>query len=83
MKFLKKGIIIESSHKMDEFISTIFPRPKKDGSFRMILNLKELNQFITFHHFKMESIHTFTKLMRPYCSMASIDLCDAYFLVYV
>ena len=58
-KFLEKGIIVQSSHEKGEFISNIFLRPKKDGSFRMILNLKDLNTFVRFHHFKMDSIHTY------------------------
>ena len=37
-KFLEKGIIVKSSHEEGEFISNIFLRPKKDGSFRRILN---------------------------------------------
>ena len=48
-KFLEKGIIVESSHEDGEFISNIFLQPKKDGSYRMILNLKDLNTFVTFH----------------------------------
>ena len=44
-------------------------RPKKDGSFRIILNLKDLNTFFRFHHFKVESIHS--------CYMTSIELRDA------
>ena len=80
-KFLEKGIIIKSSHEEGEFISNIFLRPKKDGSFRMILNLKDLNNFVCFHHFKMDSIHTCSQLMRPHCYMASIDLRDAYYSV--
>ena len=63
-KFIKKGIIVQSYHEQGEFISNISLRPKKDGSFRMILNLKELNKFVMYHHFKMESIHTCTQLMR-------------------
>ena len=80
-KFVKKGIIVKSYHEQGEFISNIFLRPKKDESFRMILNLKELNKFVMYHHFKMESIHTCTQLMRQGCYMASIDLKDAYYLV--
>ena len=37
-----KGVIQLSHHEPGEFISTIFLRPKPDGSFRVILNLKEL-----------------------------------------
>ena len=55
---LSKGVITESVHERDEFISTIFLRPKKDGTHRMILNLKSLNQYVTYYHFKMDTIHT-------------------------
>lgn len=41
--FLSWGIIIESHYESTEFISLVFLREKKNGSFRMILNLKELN----------------------------------------
>ena len=41
-KFLEKGIIVKGSHEEGEFISNIFLRPKKDGSFRVILNLKRI-----------------------------------------
>ena len=80
-KFLQKGIIVASSHEQGEFISNIFLQPKKHRSFRMILNLKELNKFVQYHHFKMESIHTCTQLMRPGRYMTSIDLQDAYYLI--
>ena len=42
--FLEKGIIIESSHEPGQFVSTVFLREKKDGTLRMISNLKELNK---------------------------------------
>ena len=47
----------------------------------MILNLKEFNRFIVYHHFKMDNIETCVHLMKPGCFMASIDLSDAYFSV--
>ena len=37
-KLLKKGVIQPSEHEAGEFISTIFTRPKKDGSHRMIFS---------------------------------------------
>ena len=77
--FLERGIIKVSDHEEGKFISNIFLREKKDGSFRMILNLKDLNQFIPYHHFKMDNINSRVRLMKPMCYMASIDLKDAYF----
>ena len=38
-RLLLKGVIAHSVHEEGEFISSIFVRPKKDGSYRMILNL--------------------------------------------
>ena len=48
---LSKGVITESVHECDEFISTIFLRPKEDGTHRMIPNLKSLDQYVTYYHF--------------------------------
>ena len=42
-KLLNIGVIKEVEHHPEEFISPIFVIPKKDGEYRMILNLKELN----------------------------------------
>ena len=55
IKLLSKGVIVESTHSQEEFVSSIFLRPKKNGvDYRMILNLKELNSFIVYRHFKMD-----------------------------
>ena len=80
-KLLDKGVLVGSSHEPDEFISNIFLRKKRDGTYRMILNLKELNKFIVYQHFKMDNLHAATELMTPGCFMASIDLKDAYYTV--
>ena len=47
----------------------------------MILNLKPLNKFVDYHHFKMDTFHTALKLIRPGCFMASVDLKDAYYSI--
>ena len=72
--FLQTGVIETTSHCKGEYISKIFIRPKKDGSYRLILNLKNLNQFVQYHHFKMENLKSAITLMSPNCYMASIDL---------
>ena len=74
---LDKGVIVPCDHKPGEFISPIFTVPKKDGSVRLILNLKNLNMFIKNSHFKMDTIHTILKLVTPNCWMVSLDLKDA------
>jgi len=71
---LAKGVIYQSHHEPGEFISTIFLRPKSDGSFRMILSLKEFNKSVEHHHFKMDNLDTVTKMIKPGCYMASVDL---------
>ena len=63
------------------FVSGVFTRSKKDGSKRMILNLKRLNKFVDYKHFKMESLQNVLELIRPGVYMASIDLKDAFYSV--
>lgn len=69
-RFLSKGVTEKASHTKGEFISTIFTRHKKDGSHRLIFNLKNLNQFVTYKHFlkwKLFSMTTRkTKLLPGY-----------------
>ena len=55
-KLLKKGDIVRAPQDGQGYFSNIFIRPKKNGSCRMILNLKKLNTFVEAPHFKMESI---------------------------
>ena len=80
-QFLETGITEKTTHSKGECISNIFIRPKKDGSYRLILNLKYLNEFVEYHHFKMENLKSVIICMSPNCYMASIDLKDAYYSV--
>ena len=47
----------------------------------MIFNLKPLNKFVDYHHFKMNTFRTALKLIRPGCFMASVDFKDAYYSI--
>lgn len=78
---LEKRVIIPAAQETGEFVSTIFLRPKKDGTHRTILNLKALNEYIAYHHFKMDTLEAAVNMMRPGCFMASVDLKDAYYTV--
>ena len=82
-KLILKGVIKESHTEQGEYISPIFLRPKPDGSYRTILNLKTFNEFVEYHHFKMDTLETAIRMMKPGCYMASIDLKDAYYTVAV
>ena len=51
-----KNIIAKANvTENNTFVSAVFSRSKKDGSKRMILNLKGLNKIVNYKHFKMES----------------------------
>ena len=80
---LQKGVIKPSTHEEGGIISPIFVRPKKDGPYRPILNLKQLNEYAEYYHFKMDTPEAAIRLMKLGCYMASIDLKDAYYTVAV
>ena len=39
-KLLSKGVIINTTRETNVYVTRVFRRNKKDGSYRMILNLK-------------------------------------------
>ena len=80
-KLLTKGVIEEASYDPEQIISTIFLTPKKDGTHRLILNLKKFNEVVTNYHFKMDSLGNITKLVTQKCYMACIDTKDAYYSI--
>ena len=80
-KLLNIGVIKEVEHHPEEFISPIFVIPKKDGEDRMILNLKELNKSIPYHHFKMETFELALKLVKPNCFFGSVDIRHAIYSI--
>ncbi len=80
-KLEEKWVVKRVEHCEGEFISTVFLRDKKDGSFRLILNLKDLNHAVEYQKFKMETIKSAITLITPNCLMASVDWKDAYFTV--
>jgi hypothetical protein len=79
---LSKDIIEQSHSEYGEIISPIFLRPKKEtDKVRVIFNLKHLNGAVTYRKFKMDTLESAIKLMKPGCFMTSIDLRDAYYSV--
>ena len=80
-KLTQKGVIMKVQYSPGQIVSGIFFLPKKDGTFRLILNLKRFNEFVTHRHFKMDSLQNIIKLVTPNCFMASIDMKDAYYSI--
>ena len=62
---LQKGAIQVVSPLKTEFISTVFLFKKKDGGNRPVINLKQLNSFVVYQHFKMEGQHLLKHKNRP------------------
>jgi len=80
-RMLDKGIIEITKPSKIQYVSNVFCRPKRDGTVRIILNLKMLNRDIEYHHFKMETLGHVIQLLTQGCYLASVDLKDAYFSI--
>ena len=63
-KLLSKGVIEETTHLEGEFISNIFVRKKKDNTYRMILDLRDLNYSVERKHFKMDTFLSAVNLVK-------------------
>ena len=81
---MTKQVVQPAQHVPGEFVSSIFLTEKKEAdSFRFILNLKKLNEFVTYHHFKMDSLAAIKNLVQPGCFFTRLDFSDAYYSVNV
>ena len=78
---LQKKFICPNTLSPTSYVSPIFTTEKKDGSHRLILNLKHFNECIRDVHFKMENLQDVFPLITPGVWMASIDLRDAYYTI--
>ena len=76
---LDKKDIDQAGHFDGTCISNMFMRDKKNGKFRTILNLKELNKH--FSYFKMRTFGSIPDLVNKDCFIPSLDLKDAYHIV--
>ena len=76
-----RGKFKTSNHESTEFVSPTFMVKKPDGGTRLVLNLKELNQFVKYEHCKMDIIKTIINMVTRNCFMATRDLKDAYYSV--
>lgn len=80
-KLLQIKAVSQCKKSKYDFYSSYFLTSKKDGSYRFILNLKNLNRFLSPLHFKLEDYRTLLKLIYQNCFFTTIDLKDAYYLI--
>ena len=80
-KLLQKQVIKKCDINEGDYFSSLFVRPKKDGSFRTILNLKYLNEEYFTYHFKMETIKQVIHMITPNSNLTSLEIKDAFYTV--
>lgn len=78
---LEKGAIVPSENEVGQFISNIFIVPKPNGKFRPVINLRELNFFVTYEHFKQETFPVVLDMVQHNDFFTKLDLSDAYFSI--
>lgn len=81
LELLNKRAISKSKFETNQFISNIFIVEKKNGKFRPVINLTKLNEFISYHHLKMETLDVVLSSIKRYSYFVSTDLKDAYLSV--
>lgn len=78
---LLKRAIVPTHIEPGSYVSPIFTRENTDNSYRLILNLKQLNASVVYSHFKMETLNDLLYLLQHNDWMASIDLKNAYYTI--
>ena len=78
---LRKGAIVVSDTKEDQFLNSLFLLKKKDGENRPVVNLKDLNSNILCQHFKMKELFLSKEIFLSGDQVYKIDLKDAFFAI--
>ena len=73
-KMLQKGAIRHVSSHPRQFVANLFIIPKKSGDLKPVINLKPLNEFVQYHHFKMEGFNTLLDLLSGSEFLTTTDL---------
>ena len=55
--------------------------PKANGKYRPVINLRHLNKFVHYDHFKQETFKVVLDLLQENDFMSSVDMADAYFSI--
>ena len=71
---LKKGAIRKVQPSKGEFTSNLILVKQKDGGQRPVINLKQLNAYIQYCHFKMEGLQNLECMLQKGDYMSEVDL---------
>lgn len=55
-KLLDIKVLVQFLLQQEQFLSSLFLRSKPNEEYRMILNLKRSNDFVPYHHLKMDTL---------------------------
>ena len=80
-KLLDEKVIIPVDYHPQQYLSLILLRPKKNGEYRMILNLKKLNEHIPYCHFKMDHFEIALNMVTKDMYFCSLDIRKAYYSI--
>ena len=78
---LEKQAIHKVPNYSKGFVSQLFIVDKKDGGKRPVVNLRNLNQYLEYFHFKMEGIHLVRDMIQRGDWLVKLDLKDAYLTI--
>ena len=73
-EMLIKGAIRKVQSSKREFVSNLILVKKKDGDQRVVINLKQLNGYIPYCHFKMEGVQNLKHMLQKGDYMCKLDL---------
>ena len=80
LKYLQLGIVEPCiPDEPGSFYGNLYTKSKKDGTLRVIFNLKSLTPSLTKHHFKMETVEDVISMMRPNCLLSTVDFKHAFY----
>ena len=76
-EMLLEGVIQPVSPCKNQYLCKLFLVSKRDGGNRPVVNLKYLNNFIPYQHFKMDRLNLLQNILHKGYCMCKLDLKDA------
>lgn len=70
---MEKGVIKKFRPSGNQFLNNLFLVKKRDEANRPVVNLMELNKFISYQHVKMEGLHLLKLILQKVDLMSKID----------